>query len=88
MKKKKELISELIEEETNVDFEVTERSTESRDKLTTSVYRTQNQKANDKIQKSSNKITPTVIKKKILDTPESATLSRRNSSTVEEAMSA
>ena len=88
MKKKKELISELIEEETNVDFEVTERSTGSRDKLTTPVYRTQNQKANDKIQKSSNKITPTVIKKKILDTPESATLSRRNSSTVEEAMSA
>ena len=54
----------MIEEETNVDFEVAERSTESRDKLTTPVYHTQNQKANDKIQKSSNKITPTVIKKK------------------------
>ena len=53
-----ELTNELTEEGTNADFEVTEGSTESNDKITTPVYPTQNI---NKTQESSSKITPTVL---------------------------
>ena len=57
-KEVQELTSDLTEEEINVDFEVTERSTDSSDKITAPVYPTQNK---NKTHKSSSKITPTVL---------------------------
>ena len=50
-----ELTSDMIEEETNVDFEVTERSTESSNEIIAPVYPTQNK---HETHKSSSKITP------------------------------
>ena len=56
-KEVQELTSDLTEEEINVDFEVTERSTDSSDKITAPVYPTHKNKTH----KSSSKITPTVL---------------------------
>ena len=53
-----EFISNLTEEGTDLEFEVTERSTESRNKITAPLYPTQNK---HKTHKSSSKITPTVL---------------------------
>ena len=53
-----ELTSDSTEERANIDFEVTERSTESSDKITALVYPTQNK---NKTHKSSSKVTPTVL---------------------------
>ena len=57
-KELQELTSDLTEEGTNVDFELTEGSTESSDKITALVYPTQNK---NETHKSSSKITPTVL---------------------------
>ena len=53
-----ELTSDLTKEGTNADFEVTERSNESSDKITALVYPTPNK---NKTHKSSSKITPTAL---------------------------
>ena len=53
-----ELTSDLTEEGTNKDFEVTERKSESSNKITAPEYPTQNK---NKTHKSSGKITPTVL---------------------------
>ena len=53
-----ELTSDSTEERANIDFEVTERSTESSDKITALVYPTQNK---NKTHNSSSKVTPTVL---------------------------
>ena len=52
------LTSDLTEQGTNVDFEVTERSAETSDKITAPVYPTQNK---NKTHKPSSKIKPTVL---------------------------
>ena len=52
------LTSDLTEEGADADFEVTEISTESSDKITAPVYPTQN---DNKTHKSSSKITPVVL---------------------------
>ena len=57
-KEVQELTSDLTEEGGNADFEVTERSNESSDKITAPVYPTLNK---NKTHKSSSKITPTVL---------------------------
>ena len=57
-KEVQELTSDLTEEGTDVDFEVTERSTKSSDKITVPVYPTQNK---NKTHKPSSKITPTIL---------------------------
>ena len=53
-----ELTSDLTEEGTIADFEVTERSIENSDKITASVYPTQNK---NKTHKSRIKITSTIL---------------------------
>ena len=53
-----ELTSDLTEEGTNADFEVTERSAESSDKITAQVYPIQNK---NKTHKPSSKIKPTIL---------------------------
>ena len=58
LKELQELTSDLTEEGTNAEFEETERSTESGNKITAAVYPTQNK---HKTHKSSSKITPTVL---------------------------
>ena len=57
-KEVQELTSDLTEEGTDVDFEVTERSAKSSDKITVPVYPTQNK---NKTHKPSSKITPTIL---------------------------
>ena len=58
LKEVQELTSDLTEEETNLELEVTERSTESSNKITALVYPTQNK---HKTHKSSSKIAPTIL---------------------------
>ena len=57
-KEVQELTSDLTEEGTNVDFEVSERSAKSSDKIRAPVYPTQNK---NKTHKPSSKITPTIL---------------------------
>ena len=57
-KEVQELTSDLTKEGTNVDFEVSERSAKSSDKIRAPVYPTQNK---NKTHKPSSKITPTIL---------------------------